>query len=345
MKKRVGVLTGGGDCPGLNAVIRAIVRKGIDIYGYEFVGLKDGWAGLLEMKTLPLDMKAVSGILFRGGTILGSSRTNPAKSDELMDRAVKNYEKLGLDALIVIGGDDTLGAANKLQGRGINVVGVPKTIDNDLSGTDMTFGFITAVQIVTDAIDRLHTTAESHHRVIVVEVMGRHAGWIATYAGIAGGAHLILVPEEHFQIEDVCAIINERKKAGKTYSIIVVAEGAKPVEAGTIETVSGEIDEFGNARLGGIGNTLAKEVEKRTGFESRAVVLGHTQRGGSPTAFDRVLSTRYGIAAIDMVNRGEFGKMTALRGSEIVPVELKEAVEKNRTLDMKLYETAKVFFG
>lgn len=345
MKKRVGVLTGGGDCPGLNAVIRAIVRKGIDIYGYEFIGLKDGWAGLLEMKILPLDKKAVSGILFRGGTILGSSRTNPAKSDEDMAKAVENYGKLGLDALIVIGGDDTLGAANKLQRRGINAVGVPKTIDNDLSGTDMTFGFITAVQIVTDAIDRLHTTAESHHRVIVVEVMGRHAGWIATYAGIAGGVHMILVPEEPFKVEDVCICINERKQTGKNYSIIVVAEGAKPVEADTVETVSNEKDEFGNIRLGGIGNTLAKEVEKRTGFESRAVILGHTQRGGTPTAFDRVLSTRYGIAAIDMVKNGEYGKMAALRGSEIVPVELKEAVEKTRTVDPKLYEIAKVFFG
>jgi 6-phosphofructokinase 1 len=297
------------------------------------------------MKTTLLDKKAVSGILFRGGTILGSSRTNPTKSKEAMEKAVENYRKLGLDALIVIGGDDTLGVANKLHRRGINAVGVPKTIDNDLSGTDMTFGFITAVQIVTDAIDRLHTTAESHHRVIVVEVMGRHAGWIATYAGIAGGAHMILVPEEHFKVEDVCSCINERKQTGKTYSIIVVAEGAKPVEADTFETVNDEIDEFGNMRLGGIGNTLAKEVEKRTGFESRAVVLGHTQRGGTPTAFDRVLSTRYGIAAIDLVDQSKFGKMTALRGTEIVPVDLKNAAEKTRKVDMQLYNLAKIFFG
>ncbi|GBE17544.1 6-phosphofructokinase 1 [archaeon BMS3Abin16] len=345
MKKLIGILTGGGDCPGLNALIRAAVRKGIDLYGFEFLGLKDGWAGLLEMRTMPLDRKAVSGILYRGGTILGSSRTNPAKSEETIEKAMENYRKLGLDALIVIGGDDTLGAANKLYRRGINAIGVPKTIDNDIMGTDMTFGFITAVQIVTDAIDRLHTTAESHHRVIVVEVMGRHAGWIATYAGIAGGAHMILVPEEPFNIEDVCSCINERKETGKNYSIIVVAEGAKPVEADTFETVNNEIDEFGNVRLGGIGNTLAKEVEKRTGFESRAVVLGHTQRGGTPTAFDRVLSTRYGIAAIDLVHQGKFGMMTGLRGTEIVPVDLKVAAEKTRTLDMELYEISKVFFG
>ncbi|MFQ5974979.1 MAG: 6-phosphofructokinase [Candidatus Hydrothermarchaeales archaeon] len=342
---KVGVLTGGGDCPGLNAVIRAIVRKGIDVYGFEFLGLKDGWAGLLKLQTMDLDKKAVSGILYRGGTILGSSRTNPAKSEEDLERALENYKKLGLDALIAIGGDDTLGAAYTLHKRGINVIGVPKTIDNDLMGTDMTFGFITAVQIVTDAIDRLHTTAESHHRVIVVEVMGRHAGWIATYAGIAGGVHMILVPEEPFDIDEVCNCITSRKEMGKNYSIIVVAEGAKPVDAETFATVSGEKDEFGNVRLGGIGSTLAKEVEKRTGCESRAVVLGHTQRGGTPTAFDRVLSTRYGIAAVDMVAEGEFGKMTALRGQKIVPVSLEEAASGNRTLDMELFEMSKIFFG
>ncbi len=342
---KVGVLTGGGDCPGLNAVIRAIVRKGIDQYSFNFVGLKDGWAGLLEMKTVPLDQKAVSGILFRGGTILGSSRTNPAKSEADMKKAVKNYKKLGLSALIVIGGDDTLGAANTLHKHGLSVVGVPKTIDNDLMGTDMTFGFMTAVQIVTDAIDRLHTTAESHHRVIVVEVMGRHAGWIATYAGIAGGVHMILVPEESFDIDKVCDCITSRKRMGKNYSIIVVAEGAKPVDAKSFMTVSEETDEFGNVRLGGIGNALAKEIEKKTGCESRAVVLGHTQRGGTPTAFDRVLSTRYGIAAVDMVENGDFGKMTALRGQEIIPVSLEEVTATNRTLDMELFEMSKIFFG
>ncbi|MEE8357858.1 MAG: 6-phosphofructokinase [Candidatus Hydrothermarchaeales archaeon] len=342
---KVGVLTGGGDCPGLNAVIRAIVRKGIDQYSFNFVGLKDGWAGLLNMQTTDLDMKAVSGILYRGGTILGSSRTNPAKSEEDLEKALENYKKLGLDALIVIGGDDTLGAANTLHKHGLSVVGVPKTIDNDLMGTDMTFGFMTAVQIVTDAIDRLHTTAESHHRVIVVEVMGRHAGWIATYAGIAGGVHMILVPEEDFEIDEVCDCITSRKRMGKNYSIIVVAEGAKPVDAKSFMTVSGETDEFGNVRLGGIGDALAKEIEKRTGCESRAVVLGHTQRGGTPTAFDRVLSTRYGIAAVDMVKNGDFGKMTALRGQEIIPVSLEEVTATNRTLDMELFEMSKIFFG
>ncbi len=342
---KVGVLTGGGDCPGLNAVIRAIVRKGIDRYGFEFVGLKDGWAGLLEMQTLDLDKNAVSGILYKGGTILGSSRTNPAKSEEDLKRALDNYGKLGLDALIAIGGDDTLGVANTLHKRGVKVVGVPKTIDNDLMGTDVTFGFMTAVQIVTDAIDRLHTTAESHHRVIVVEAMGRHAGWIATYGGIAGGAHVILVPEEPFDIDEVCNYITERKDNGKNYSIIVVAEGAKPVDAETFTTLSGEKDEFGNVRLGGIGNALAKEIENRTGFESRAVVLGHIQRGGTPTAFDRVLSTRYGIAAVDAVAKGEFGKMTALRGQKIVPVSLEEATSGNRTVDMELFEMSKIFFG
>jgi len=342
---KVGVLTGGGDCPGLNAVIRAIVRKGIDQYSFNFIGLKDGWAGLLQMQTIDLDMKAVSGILYRGGTILGSSRTNPAKSGEDLEKALENYKKLGLDALIAIGGDDTLKAANTLYNHGVNVVGVPKTIDNDLMGTDMTFGFMTAVQIVTDAIDRLHTTAESHHRVIVVEVMGRHAGWIATYAGIAGGVHMILVPEESFDIDEVCDCITSRKRMGKNYSIIVVAEGANPVDAKSFMTVSGETDEFGNVRLGGIGTALAKEIEKRTGYESRAVVLGHTQRGGTPTAFDRVLSTRYGIAAVDMVKNGDFGKMTALRGQKIIPVSLEEATSANRTLDMELFEMSKIFFG
>lgn len=342
---KIGVLTGGGDCPGLNAVIRAIVRKGIDIYDYEFIGLKDGWAGLLQMQSIELNMKSVSGILYRGGTILGSSRTNPAKSEEDMEKAVNNYKKLQLDALIVIGGDDTLGAANKLNKRGLNVIGVPKTIDNDLMGTDMTFGFMTAVQIVSDAIDRLHSTAESHHRAIVVEVMGRHAGWIATYAGISGGVHMILVPEETFDITEVCDCITDRKKMGKNYSIIVVSEGAKPTDAETFLTVSGEKDEFGHVRLGGIGNALAKELEKRTGCESRAVVLGHTQRGGTPTAFDRVLSTRYGIAAVDMVKSGDFGKMTALKGQKIIPVPLEEAASGNRTLDMELFEMSKIFFG
>lgn len=326
-------------------MIRAVVRKGIDRYGFEFVGLKDGWAGLLEMQTMPLDKSSVSGVLFKGGTILGSSRTNPAKSKEDLKRALDNYRKLGLDALIAIGGDDTLGVANTLHKRGLKVVGVPKTIDNDLMGTDMTFGFMTAVQIVTDAIDRLHSTAESHHRVMVVEVMGRHSGWIATYSGIASGAHMILMPEEPFDINEVCDCILGRKDKGKNYSIIVVAEGAMPIDAESFTTVSGEKDEFGHVRLGGIGNVLAKEIETRTGCESRAVVLGHIQRGGTPTAFDRVLSTRYGIMAIDMVAKKEFGKMTALRGQKIVPVSLEEATSENRTVDMELFDMSKVFFG
>lgn len=340
---RVGVLTGGGDCPGLNAVIRAIVRKGIDEYAFEFVGLKDGWAGLLEMRTIDLDMKAVSGILYRGGTILGTSRTN--QSEEDIKLALDNFKELGLDALIVIGGDGTLGAANVLHKRGINVIGVPKTIDNDVRGTDMTFGFMTAVQIVTDAIDRLHTTAESHHRAIVVEVMGRHAGWIATYAGIAGGAHLILIPEEPFDIDEVCKCITERKDMGKKYSIIVVAEGAKSADSKTPVTRSGKKDEFGNVRLGGIGNVLAKAIESRAGCESREVTLGHVQRGGTPTAFDRVLSTRYGIAAVDLVAKGEFGKMTALKGQEILPVPLEVAASGIRTVDLDLFTMSKIFFG
>lgn len=345
MNMKIGVLTGGGDCPGLNAVIRAIVRKGIDRHGFEFVGLKDGWAGLLEMQTLVLDMRAVSGILYKGGTILGSSRTNPAKSKEDLERVLDNFRKLGLDALITIGGDDTLGVANILHKRGIKVVGVPKTIDNDLMGTDMTFGFMTAVQIVTDVIDRLHTTAESHHRVIVLEVMGRYAGWIATYAGVAGGAHMILIPEEPFNINEVCNCVTERKDMGKTYSIIVVAEGAKSEGSETLMTVSGKKDEFGHVRLGGVGNVLAEKIEDMTGCESRAVVLGHVQRGGTPTAFDRVLSTRYGIAAVDLVAKGEFGKMTALRGQKILPVSLEEATAENRTVDMEFFNMSKIFFG
>jgi 6-phosphofructokinase 1 len=345
MKKLIGILTGGGDCPGLNAVIRAIVRKGIDSYGYTFVGIKDGWKGLLEMDTMHLDKDAIRGTLHLGGTLLGSSRTNPAKSPETLKLAVKNYRAMGLDALIAIGGDDTLGVAAKLSSQGINVVGVPKTIDNDLNGTDMTFGFITAVETATDAIDKLHSTAESHHRAMVVEVMGRHAGWIATYAGIAGGGDVVLIPEVPIDIADVCKLIKQRKAMGRVYSIVVVAEGCKFKEVGELETVSGKKDEFGHAQLGGIGSILAREIEKRTGIETRATILGHVQRGGTPSAFDRVLSTRYGIAAIDFVHRGEFGMMTGLQGTDIVPIELKVAAEKTRTVDMDLYNIAKIFFG
>ncbi len=345
MAKCIGIVTGGGDCSGLNAVIRAVVRKGIDRYGYEFIGIKDGWAGLLDMRTTPLDKNAITGILHLGGTILGSSRTNPAKSEEGMKDVVMNYERLGLDALVAIGGDDTLGVAAKLYERGLNVVGVPKTIDNDIMGTDMTFGFITAVEIATEAIDRLHSTAESHHRVIVVEVMGRYAGWIATYAGIAGGGDVVLIPEEPFDIDEVCSLINQRKERGKCYTIVVAAEGCKPKNVEDMVTASKERDEFGHVRLGGIGNALAKEIEKRTGLESRATILGHIQRGGTPSALDRVLSTRYGIYAIDMVHRGEFGKMAALRGNRIVSVDLAEATKGIRTVDLELFDIAKVFFG
>lgn len=342
---KVGVLTGGGDCPGLNAVIRAVVRKGIDSYGYEFVGVRDGWAGIVEKRTFPLTKESISGILHVGGTILGSSRTNPLKSEELMQKTIENFKTLGLDALVAIGGDDTLGVASKLYEAGLNVVGVPKTIDNDLSGTDLTFGFMTAVEIATQAIDRLHSTAESHHRAIVVEVMGRHAGWIATYSGIAGGADVVLIPEIPFEIGEICKFIEDRKSRGKTFSIVVVAEGAKPSHVEDLVTLSQEKDEFGHVRLGGIGSVLAREIEKRTGFESRATILGHIQRGGVPTAFDRVLSTRYGIKAIDMIHDGNFGKMAALRGNKIDAVDLKEAVKETKTVDMDLYNIAKVFFG
>jgi 6-phosphofructokinase 1 len=345
MKKLIGILTGGGDCPGLNAVIRAIVRKGVDSYGYSFVGLKDGWKGLLELDTIKLDKDVIRGTLHLGGTILGSSRTNPGKSPETLELAAKHYRELGLDALIAIGGDDTLGAAAKLHEKGLNIVGVPKTIDNDLSGTDLTFGFTTAVETATDAIDKLHSTAESHHRAIVVEVMGRHAGWIATYAGIAGGGDVVLIPEVPIDLGYVCKLINQRKAMGRQYSIIVVAEGCKFKEGADTVTLSDKKDEFGHMQLGGIGTRLAGEIEKRTGIETRATILGHIQRGGTPSAFDRVLSTRYGIAAIDFIHQGRFGKMTALRGSKIVPVDLKEAAEKTRTVDMELYKIAKVFFG
>ncbi len=343
-KKRVGILTGGGDCPGLNAVIRAIVRKGIVNYNYEIVGVLEGWRGMMELLFRPLDLDTVSGILHRGGTVIGTSRTNPYKNDNGGEVVEANMKKMGLDALIAIGGDDTLGVAHKLTLRGLNVIGVPKTIDNDLEGTDQTFGFDTAINIVMEAIDRLHTTAESHNRVMVVEVMGRHAGWIAVEAGIAGGADVVLIPEEPFDLNAVCESIKQRHIRGKTFSIVVVAEGAKLADE-TLVLQSKSTDAFGHVRLGGIGNLLSDEIEKRTGFESRATVLGHIQRGGSPTAFDRVLGTRFGIAAIDLVHKGDFGKMVALRGQNIIAIDLKDAVSKLRTVDMDLYNIAKVFFG
>ena len=336
---KIGVLTGGGDCPGLNAVIRAVVRKGTFHYEDEFVGFMEGWRGLLEDKTMELDLSAVGGILPRGGTILRTSRTNPAKRADGLQHCAETLKKHGCDALIAIGGDDTLSVAKKLFDIGIKVVGVPKTIDNDLAGTDFTFGFDTAVDVATEAIDRVHTTAEAHNRVIVVEVMGRDSGWIATYSGIAGGADVILIPEVPFDIDQVAETIRQRHARGRYFSIVVAAEGAK--FAGGNETLpAAGVDEFGHARLGGIGSLLAQEIEKRTGFESRSVVLGHIQRGGSPSAFDRVLATRYGLGAIDMVHRGEFGCMAALRGNKIVSVPLADAISKNRTVDQETIDVA-----
>lgn len=342
---RIGMLTGGGDCPGLNAVIRAIVRKGIFHYQDDFVGFMEGWRGLLEDKTMPLDLSTVGGILPRGGTILRTSRTNPAKHGDGLQKCIDAMERHRCDALIAIGGDDTLGVALKLHQRGAKVVGVPKTIDNDLAGTDFTFGFDTAVNIATAAIDRVHTTAEAHNRVIVVEVMGRDSGWISLYSGVAGGADVILIPERPFDIDEVAELIRQRHARGRYFSIVVAAEGAK--FASDIEMHDGAPivqdvgkDEFGHLRLGGIGNVLAREIEKRTGFETRSVVLGHIQRGGSPSAFDRVLATRYGLGAIDMVHRGEWGHMAALRGNKIVSIPLAEAVESNRKVDAEMIEVA-----
>src|SRR5437773_6178363 len=337
---RIGILTGGGDCPGLNAVIRAAVRKGRFHYDDTFVGFLEGWRGLVEDKSMPLDLHAVAGILPRGGTILRTSRTNPAKKADGLDKCIATLKKNNVDALIAIGGDDTLSVATKLYDRGVKVVGVPKTIDNDLSGTDFTFGFDTAVNIVTEAIDRVHTTAEAHNRVMVVEVMGRDAGWIAIYSGIAGGADVILIPEQPFDVDKVAAKIRMRHGRGRYFSIVVVAEGAKFASKDGLVTQSGEKDEFGHARMGGIGNTLAQEIERRTGFETRTVVLGHIQRGGSPTAFDRVLATRYGLGAIDMVHRGEFGRMAALRGNKIISIPLAEATAKHRTVDQEILDAA-----
>jgi phosphofructokinase-like protein len=340
---RIGVLTGGGDCPGLNAVIRAVVRKGVSRYGHEFVGFRDGWRGPLEGSAVPLDISAVRGILPRGGTILGSSRTNPLKVQDGIARIQDCLSGMGVDALIAIGGEDTLGVAARLHDKGIPVVGVPKTIDNDLSATDYTFGFDTAVNVAREAIDRLHTTAESHHRVVVVEVMGRHAGWIALHSGMAGGANVILIPEVPFDIDQVCAWIESRFRTN--YSpIVVVSEGATPRE-GTMTLASNEVDAFGHVRLGGIGDQLAREIERRTGSESRAVVLGHIQRGGTPTAFDRWLATRFGLHAIDAVHEKDWGKMVALRGTQIVRVELADATAELKLVDPALYEEAQVFFG
>ncbi|HEX4109397.1 MAG TPA: ATP-dependent 6-phosphofructokinase [Solirubrobacteraceae bacterium] len=343
---RVGVLTGGGDCPGLNAVIRAVVRRGLTSDGgHEFVGFRHGWRGVVTNDSMPLTLETTSGLLPRGGTILGSSRTNPFKDGHdgaaLVRTTMRAHE---LDGLVPIGGEDTLGVAVKLAQAGIPVVGVPKTVDNDLAGTEVTFGFHTAVQIATDAIDRLHTTAESHDRVIVVEVMGRHAGWIALYAGMAGGADAILIPERPFDIDEMCARLRRRHGRGRTFSIVVVAEGATPADGGLVTAGSGE-DAFGHARLGGIGVWLEGEIEKRTGYEARATILGHVQRGGTPTAYDRVLATRFGVAAMDAVLAGRTGTMVALQGGKIVELPIAEALAEPKLVDEALYRTAEVFFG
>jgi ATP-dependent phosphofructokinase / diphosphate-dependent phosphofructokinase len=336
---KIGILTGGGDCPGLNAVIRAIVRKGVFHYGDQFVGFMEGWRGVLENVAIPLDLNAVAGILPRGGTILRTSRTNPAKKENGLERCMENLKRNGVEALIALGGDDTQSVSLKLFERGVKMVAVPKTIDNDLSGTDLCFGFDTAVSIATEAIDRVHTTAEAHNRVIVVEVMGRDSGWIAIYSGVAGGADVILIPEQPFDIQEIAETIKRRHDRGRYFSIVVVAEGAK-LAGSSIESERRKTDEFGHVRLGGIGNSLAAEIESRTGFEARAVILGHTQRGGSPTAFDRMLATRYGIGAIDLVHQGKFGRMVALKGSDITSVPIQEAIAKTRYVTQEFIDVA-----
>ncbi|MFF3941171.1 6-phosphofructokinase [Streptomyces phaeofaciens] len=341
---RVGVLTGGGDCPGLNAVIRAVVRKGVQEYGHEFVGFRDGWRGPLEGRSVRLDIPAVRGILPRGGTILGSSRTNPLKEEDGVRRIKDTLARQEIGALVTIGGEDTLGVAARLSGEyGVPCVGVPKTIDNDLSATDYTFGFDTAVGIATEAIDRLHTTAESHMRVLVVEVMGRHAGWIALHSGLAGGANVILIPEQRFDIDRVCAWVTSRFRASYA-PIVVVAEGAMPKD-GDLVLKDGSLDSFGHVRLSGVGEWLAKEIERRTGKEARTTVLGHVQRGGTPSAFDRWLATRFGLHAVDAVHEGDFGTMVALRGTDIVRVPIAEATARLKTVDPGLYAEVGVFFG
>ncbi len=346
MSKRIGILTGGGDCPGLNAVIRAVVRKSLQ-QGYQVLGILEGWRGLLEGKWEPLDLDKVGGILPRGGTILRTSRTNPAKQPDGVARLIENFDKVGLYALVAVGGDDTMSVAQKLQEQGRNMVGVPKTIDNDLSGTDQTFGFDTAVNTATDAIDRLHSTAEAHQRVMVVEVMGRDTGWIAVASGMAGGADVILIPEIPINLDQVAEILRKRNERGRDFSIVVVAEGCKLSTTGEQPhevLQSQRLDEFGHVQLGGIGAALAREIEKRTGYETRVVILGHIQRGGSPTAFDRILATRFGVAAAELCHRGEFGRMVALRGRDIVSIPFKEGLV-TRKVDEELYQIAATFFG
>lgn len=354
--KKIGILTGGGDCPGLNAVIRAVVKKSRQ-YDWEVIGIKNGWEGLIKGEMELLSDYSVSGILPKGGTIIGTSRTNPFNDEKDVQKTLENVKKFGLEAIVAIGGDDTLNVAKRLHEKGINIIGVPKTIDNDLSGTDYTFGFDTAVSIATEAIDRLHTTAESHHRVIVVEVMGRNAGWIATMAGIAGGADEILIPEVPFDFDEICNNLKARYERGKMFSIVAVAEGAYPkvenTSLGSANSSSGnglitqtkEKDAFGNVRLGGIAHYIAKEIKNRMNVDTRVTILGHVQRGGSPTAHDRILATRFGVAAVECLKNDNFGKMVALQGDKIISIPLSDAVSETKTVDMNLYEIAKIFFG
>jgi len=338
----LGILTGGGDCPGLNPVIRAAVKSAL-LGGWQVFGFKNGWKGMVDDEFVALDDRAVSGILPRGGTILGTSRTNPYKKAGDVEKLKANFKKHNLKALIVVGGEDTLGVANKLYGEGLPIVGIPKTIDNDLSATDYTFGFDTAVNIAMECIDRLHTTAESHNRVMVVEIMGRHAGWIALEAGLAGGADMILIPEVPVDIAEVCRVIKHRHERGKTFSIVAVAEGATLKDGH--EVADQKLDEFGHVRLGGIGQWVGGLIEKKTGFETRVTVLGHIQRGGSPTAFDRVLGTRFGVHAVELVKKGKFGRMASLHGRHIVDVPLADAVKQLKLVSAELYDMAKIFFG
>ena len=338
---RIGMLTGGGDCPGLNAVIRAVVRKGILHYNDEFVGFLEGWRGVLDDKTMPLNLQTTSGILHRGGTILRSSRTNVKKIEGGFEKCLSVIQSHKLDALIAMGGDDTQSISVELIKRGVPCVGVPKTIDNDLSGTDVCFGFDTAVSIATEAVDRLHSTTEAHSRVQVVEVMGRDAGWIAVTAGIAGGADVILAPEKEIDMDDVVRLLKARWESGKRFGIVVVAEGAKLPHIEGQVTAGSKVDSFGHARLSGIGQALAEEIEKRTGYETRSVNLGHTQRGGTPTAYDRMLASRYGVAAIDLVHAGKFGRLVVLKGTQISDIPIEEAIAKNRTVGEDLFETIK----
>jgi len=343
--KKIGVMTGGGDCPGLNAVIRSVVVKASTL-GREVIGFKRGWKGLLEGgETVRLDIEDVEDIYMLGGTIIGTSRTNPLKLENGLEQVEKNLQKHGCFALIAIGGEDTLGVANVLCNKGMKIVGVPKTIDNDLSATDYTFGFDTAINIATEALDRLHTTAKSHERVLVVEIMGRHAGWMALHAGMAGGAHIVLIPEVPFDVDWICQIVKERKKKGKDYTLVAVSEGAIPTDFGSFVTKDAKKDEFERERLGGIAECLARIIEERTGLETRSVVLGHLQRGGSPTTYDRVLGTRLGIKAVEMVHNGEFGKMASVRGTEIVSVSIAEAVGVLKKVPPERYDEARMFFA